>query len=76
MAAMIESGRALSGTDKCANCCVYLASGAADALTGRYLSATEDYEALVARAGEIREQDLQVLRLSGARPAGPPPPPR
>jgi NAD(P)-dependent dehydrogenase (short-subunit alcohol dehydrogenase family) len=64
MAAMVESGRAFTGTEKCAACCVYLASGAADALTGRYLSATEDYEALAARAEEVREHDLQMLRLS------------
>ena len=78
MAAMIESGRALTGTDACADCCAFLASGAADALTGRYISATEDYRALVARADEIREKDHQVLRLAGAAPVGPPhvPPPR
>jgi NAD(P)-dependent dehydrogenase (short-subunit alcohol dehydrogenase family) len=64
MSAMVESGRALTGTDKCAECCVYLATGAADALSGRYLSATEDYAALAANAEEIREKDLQVLRLT------------
>ena len=66
MAAMVESGRALTGTDKCADCCVYLATGAADALTGRYISATDDYAALAANAEEIREKDLQVLRLTTA----------
>jgi NAD(P)-dependent dehydrogenase (short-subunit alcohol dehydrogenase family) len=64
MAAMIESGRALTGTQQCAACCVYLASGAADSLSGRYISATEDYEALAARADEVRVKDLQVLRLT------------
>jgi NAD(P)-dependent dehydrogenase (short-subunit alcohol dehydrogenase family) len=63
-ARMVESGTAFTGTEQCAECCVYLASGAADALSGRYLSATEDYRALVARAEEIRERDLQVLRLT------------
>ncbi|HLG11190.1 MAG TPA: SDR family oxidoreductase, partial [Dehalococcoidia bacterium] len=49
MARMVESGTALTGTEQCAECCVFLASGAADALSGRYLSATEDYRALAAR---------------------------
>jgi NAD(P)-dependent dehydrogenase (short-subunit alcohol dehydrogenase family) len=64
MSAMVESGKALTGTEKCADCCVYLASGEADALSGRYLSATEDYTALVARSAEILEKDQKVLRLS------------
>jgi len=63
-AAMVESGRAFTGTDQCAECCVFLASGAADGLSGRYVSATEDYRVLAARADEIREKDLQVLRLT------------
>ena len=63
-ARMVESGQAFTGTDQCAECCVFLASGAADALSGRYVSATEDYRALAARAEEIREKDLQVLRLT------------
>jgi NAD(P)-dependent dehydrogenase (short-subunit alcohol dehydrogenase family) len=67
-AAMVESGRAFTGTEKCAACCVYLASGAADALSGRYISATEDYEALVARAHEIVAGEEQVLRLTSAPP--------
>jgi NAD(P)-dependent dehydrogenase (short-subunit alcohol dehydrogenase family) len=64
MAKMVESGDALTGPEPCAGCCAYLASGAADALTGRYLSATEDYRALVAHADEINEKALQVLRLT------------
>jgi 3-oxoacyl-[acyl-carrier protein] reductase len=64
MSAMVESGHALTGTEQCAACCVFLASGAADGLTGRYVSATEDYEALARRADEIREKELQVLRLT------------
>lgn len=63
-AAMVESGRAFTGTDQCAECCAFLASGAADALTGRYISATEDFRALAARAAEVQEKDLQVLRLT------------
>jgi hypothetical protein len=64
MAAMVESGKAFTGTENCAACCAFLASGAADGLSGRYLSATEDYEALAARADEIRERELQVMRLT------------
>ena len=66
MAAMVESGLAFTGTEKCAACCVYLASGAADALTGRYVSATEDYVALTDRAEDVQAQDLQMLRLTSA----------
>jgi NAD(P)-dependent dehydrogenase (short-subunit alcohol dehydrogenase family) len=64
MAKMVESGNALTGTEQCAECCAFLASGAADALTGRYISATEDYRALAARSAEIAANDLQVLRLT------------
>jgi NAD(P)-dependent dehydrogenase (short-subunit alcohol dehydrogenase family) len=61
---MVESGQGLTGTDPCADCCAFLASGAADGLTGRYVSATEDYRALAARAAEVAERELQVLRLT------------
>lgn len=64
MARLVESGTILTGTDPAAELCAFLASGAADGLTGRYVSATEDYRALAARAGEIAEKDLQVLRLT------------
>ncbi len=64
MAQMVESGRALTGTEQCADCCAFLASGDADGLTGRYVSATEDFRALAARATEVAEGDLQVLRLT------------
>ena len=39
-----------------------LASGAADVLSGRYLVAAEEVAQLVARADEIEEHDLYVLR--------------
>lgn len=64
MAKMIESGNVFTGTEPCAECCAFLASGAADALTGRYVSATEDYRDLAARGAEVAEKDLQVLRLT------------
>lgn len=41
---------------------VYLASGAADVLSGRYISANDDVAQMVARAAEIQEHDLYVLR--------------
>jgi NAD(P)-dependent dehydrogenase (short-subunit alcohol dehydrogenase family) len=41
---------------------VYLASGAADVLSGRTILATPDVAQLVARAAEIEERDLYVLR--------------
>jgi NAD(P)-dependent dehydrogenase (short-subunit alcohol dehydrogenase family) len=41
-----------------------LASGRADALAGRYIHAEhDDIEDLIARADEIREQDLNTIRL-------------
>jgi 3-oxoacyl-[acyl-carrier protein] reductase len=41
-----------------------LASGRADALAGRYIHAEhDDIEDLIARAGEIEEQDLNAIRL-------------
>lgn len=40
----------------------YLASGAADVLSGRYIVATDDVAQMVARADEIAEHDLYVLR--------------
>ena len=41
-----------------------LASGRADALTGRYIHAEHDnVEELIRRADEIREHDLNAIRL-------------
>jgi len=41
-----------------------LASGRADALTGRYIHAEhDDIEDLIRRANEIRERDLNAIRL-------------
>jgi NAD(P)-dependent dehydrogenase (short-subunit alcohol dehydrogenase family) len=64
MAKMVESGNVFTGTEQCAECCAFLASGAADALTGRYVSATDDFRALAARGAEVVENELQVLRLT------------
>ena len=41
---------------------VYLASGAADVLSGRNIKASDDVPHLVARAAEIQQRDLYVLR--------------
>lgn len=42
---------------------VRLVSGHADDLTGRYFSASDDFDELVARADEILERDERVLRI-------------
>jgi NAD(P)-dependent dehydrogenase (short-subunit alcohol dehydrogenase family) len=42
---------------------VFLASGRADALTGRFVHVLDDVHDLVRRVDEIREDDLYVLRL-------------
>jgi short-subunit dehydrogenase len=41
---------------------VYLASGAADVLSGRNIDVSNDVAQMVARAAEIEEHDLYVLR--------------
>jgi len=41
---------------------VFLASGKADALSGRFLRSSDDEAALVAGAEEIRERDVYTLR--------------
>jgi NAD(P)-dependent dehydrogenase (short-subunit alcohol dehydrogenase family) len=50
--------------------CLALASGAADALSGRFVTVFDDLAALVNRADEITTHDLYTLRLRTA----PPPP--
>jgi hypothetical protein len=40
-----------------------LATGRYDALAGRFLHAADDLDALLARADEVRERDLQAIRL-------------
>lgn len=50
--------------ERSAELCVYLASGRADALTGRYIHASkDDLEAMIADADRIVEEDLHTLRL-------------
>ena len=49
-------------TESAATLVIYLASGAADVLSGRTISAAEDVAQMVARADEIEKHDLYVLR--------------
>jgi len=43
--------------------CVFLATGAADGLSGRYIHVQDDIQDMVRRADEIEQQDLYALRL-------------
>lgn len=57
-------GPALIPPDRAADAVVFLASGRADALTGRFLdAASEDIVELAARADEIVRNDLFAMRL-------------
>jgi NAD(P)-dependent dehydrogenase (short-subunit alcohol dehydrogenase family) len=48
--------------ERAADLVVFLASGKADLLSGRFFSARENAEDLVRRANEIQDRDLYVLR--------------
>jgi len=54
--------------------CLFLASGAADGLSGCFLSVNDDYRALAARAKEIKEGDMYTLRLKTHATQRPPRP--
>ena len=47
-----------------ANLIAFLATGKADALSGRYISAHDDTRTLIERAEEIQQNNLYTLRLS------------
>ena len=49
--------------DLAANLILYLASGQADALTGRFFIVPEDPEEVVKRTEEVKQEDLYALRL-------------
>lgn len=49
--------------ERAARLAVFLASGRADALSGRYIHVSEDIEALARRAEVVRRDDLYTLRL-------------
>jgi 2-hydroxycyclohexanecarboxyl-CoA dehydrogenase len=51
-----------SGLLRCAELCVKLASGACDALSGRYLTPTDDLEAMVREAATTGSPEPQNLR--------------
>ena len=48
--------------ESAASLVVYIASGDADVLSGRYIFATDDVPRMLAGAKQIQEQDLYVLR--------------
>src|SRR5262249_16421189 len=60
--AVLDSGR-LNSAELAARWVTFLASGDADALSGRVLSATYDMTTSVARSDEIRREGRYVLRL-------------
>jgi 3-oxoacyl-[acyl-carrier protein] reductase len=49
--------------EKAGELTVFLSSGRADALSGRFIHVLDDVQELVCRAEEIRQEDLYVLRL-------------
>jgi NAD(P)-dependent dehydrogenase (short-subunit alcohol dehydrogenase family) len=51
------------GPERAAALVAFLASGAGDKLSGRYIYALDDVGEMVHRADEIRQDDLYVLRL-------------
>ncbi len=57
-----------------AELCVFLASGSADGLAGRFISVDDDFRGMARRAAEIRAGDLYTLRLN-LTPQPPPPRP-
>jgi NAD(P)-dependent dehydrogenase (short-subunit alcohol dehydrogenase family) len=59
-----HSDAALPTPEMAAETCLRLASGRADALSGRYLSSGDDFEELLAAAEEIVQGERRVLRLT------------
>ena len=57
-----EEGRG-APPERAARLVLVLASGQADALSGRFISVRDDVAEMVARAEEIQEKDLYTLRL-------------
>jgi NAD(P)-dependent dehydrogenase (short-subunit alcohol dehydrogenase family) len=57
-----EEGRVVP-PERAARLVVFLASGRADGLSGRFLDVAEDVEERVRRAAEVNERDLYALRL-------------
>ncbi len=61
--AMVAGGKAWVDPKTVGDAVVVLASGRADALSGRWIHAQDDLDALIRKAKQIQAQDLQVLRL-------------
>jgi NAD(P)-dependent dehydrogenase (short-subunit alcohol dehydrogenase family) len=59
---VFDAGRDVS-PEEAARLTVYLASGQADVLTGRYLPVSDDIPDLVRHAAEIKENDRYTMRL-------------
>jgi NAD(P)-dependent dehydrogenase (short-subunit alcohol dehydrogenase family) len=58
----IAEGRTVSA-EQAADFVVDIASGRADALSGRYIAIEDDLDALVERAQEVRRDNLQALKV-------------
>jgi len=56
--------------------CLFLASGQADALSGRYFRVEDDWAEMVRGADAIHHDDLYTLRLRTLQEPGGPTPPR
>ena len=65
---IFAEGRDVS-PDRGAELVLWLASGRADALSGRFINIADNVEEMIARAGQIQHDDLYCLRLAklGAR---------
>jgi hypothetical protein len=63
---LFEQGRDVP-PERAAQLVCLLASGRADALTGRFISVAYDVEELIARAEEIEQSSLYTLRLRSPR---------
>ena len=59
---LLDEGREVT-PDRVAELVLFLASGRADALSGRLFSVDEDVEEVLRRSGEVQESDLYTLRL-------------
>jgi NAD(P)-dependent dehydrogenase (short-subunit alcohol dehydrogenase family) len=60
-----------------ADLCVFLASGQADGMSGRYFRAEEDWAEISRCSDVVRRDDLYTLRMRTLQePGGPPAPPR
>jgi len=63
---LFEEGRDVP-PDLAVKLVIRLASGAADSLSGRFITISDDIDAMIGKADEIRRQDLYTLRLRTER---------